>query len=132
MKEAGEVQFIGLKQFIKENAPAGGFVPFAYYDKHLDCIRVQIKDCSFSENRMNRIFTILEANHSDVQEFVGFNIKGVRMLFESIGLPKQGILTLTEIIDEIVKTYPDQAGKLIKEKFGRQVKPLKVEMDIAA
>lgn len=25
------------------------FVPFAYYDKHLDCIRVQIKDCSVIE-----------------------------------------------------------------------------------
>ena len=84
------------------------FKPFAYYDKHLDCIRVQIRDCSVTEERVNRIFTVLKPNHSEVgAQYVGFNIKGIRHLFNQIGLPLHGVISLTDIFDGIVQQFPE-------------------------
>lgn len=84
------------------------FTPFAYYDKHLDCIRVQIRDCSITEERVNRIFTVLKPNHCDIgPEYVGFNIKGIRHLFNQMKLPTEGVMRLTDIIDGIVQKFPE-------------------------
>ncbi len=84
------------------------FQPFAFYDKHLDCIRVQIVDCSVTEERVNRIFTVLKPNYDDAgPQFVGFNIKGIRHLFNQIRLPLEGVIRLTDIIDGIVKNFPE-------------------------
>ncbi len=84
------------------------FQPFAYYDKHLDCIRVQIRDCSVTEERVNKIFTILKPNHCEVgPQFAGFNIKGIRHLFNRINLKLEGVIPLADIIDGIVKEFPE-------------------------
>ena len=85
------------------------FKPIAYYDKHLDCIRVQLKDCSALEERKNRIFTVLKANHADSGSFVGFNIKGVRYIFQKIGLEMKGVVALTELLNAIVKYFPEES-----------------------
>lgn len=102
--------------FIKEFG-ADEFKPFACYDKHLDCIRVRIKDCSVIEERLSHIFTVLKSSHSDLEFFVGFNIKGVRHLFEEVGLPHEGVIKLTDIINAIVKEYPDGFVKMVHEEF---------------
>lgn len=93
------------------------FRPFAYYDKHLDCIRVQTMDCSFKEERKNRIITVLSANHSEQNNFAGFNIKGVRYLFEQLGLPPSGVYKLTDIVDKLVVFFPDAAIKHVQDAF---------------
>lgn len=86
------------------------FQPFAYYDKHLDCIRVQILDCSVTEERVNKFFTILKPNHLEISpELVGFNIKGISHLFHDLDLPLTGVVSLTSIIDAIVKKYPEES-----------------------
>ena len=78
-----------LRDFIAESSSVE-FRPFAYYDKHLDCIRVQTRDCSVVEQRLNRFFTILKPMHPEAHEqlpdYVGLNIKGVLHLFECLGL----------------------------------------------
>jgi hypothetical protein len=79
--------------FIKEFG-AEEFKPLAYYDKHLDCIRVRIRDCSVIEEKLSKIFTVLRASHTDYQTYVGFNIKGVRYLFEQLGLKPEGVFAL--------------------------------------
>jgi len=104
------------KDFISQFGNAM-FRPFAYYDKHLDCIRVQIVDCSFKEVRKNRILTVLCANHSDQDEFAGFNIKGVRYVFEQLGMQATGIHKLTDLVDRLVKLFPDAASKHVQEVF---------------
>lgn len=95
------------------------FRPCAYFDKHLDCIRVQVKDCSFTEIRLNGIFTLYQANHTERFEYMGFSIKGIRHLFEENHLPmaKEGPFMLAEIIDAILKVYPDFFSDLIQREF---------------
>jgi hypothetical protein len=93
------------------------FRPFAYYDKHLDCIRVQLFDCSFTEKRLNRFFTLLEANHRQGEQHAGFNIKGVRSMFERMGLPVKGVIKMTAVLDAIVQFYPDAAIEAVKRQF---------------
>ena len=117
-------------EFIKTNATAT-FCPFAYYDKHLDCIRVRIKDCSMIETRMNHIFTIVTDLHSPEQKDpVGFNIKGIRYLFEELSLPKAGVIRLTSIIDKIVKIYPDGAAKIVCKTFRDAVEHMELDLDL--
>jgi hypothetical protein len=112
-----------LRAFIAENSME--FRPIAYYDKHLDCIRVQIRDCSVTEQRLNRFFTILkpmhpnEPEHAGLPEYVGLNIKGVRHLFERLGLKPKGVVRLVEILDRMVKMFPDRACKIVEEEVSR-------------
>lgn len=119
-----------LNKFIQNNLKE--FRPVAYYDKHLDCIRVQIKDCSFTEKRLNSIFTILEVNHVDIKEYAGFNIKGIKYLFKKVGLPDNGVIKLAQVIDAIVKIYPDWAIKYIRENFKKPLETLEVDLACAA
>lgn len=93
------------------------FHPIAYYDKHLDCIRVQLKDCSFTEKRLNRYWTVLEENHGENDSLAGFNIKGIHHLANQLGFPTTGIMKLTDLIDKIVKHYPDSSANIIEEGF---------------
>lgn len=106
-----------LKDFINGIDDDTNFEPFAYYDKHLDCIRVQIVDCSFKEVRKNKLITILSSNHTDRSQLVGFNIKGVRHIFESMGMDLGGVHSLVEVIDNMVKYFPDSAVKHVKDQF---------------
>lgn len=106
-----------LKELITSFDDDSHFVPFAYYDKHLDCIRVQIEDCSSKEVRKNKLITILSANHMDKDRLVGFNIKGVRHLFERMGLDLSGVHSLVELIDGMVKLFPDAAVVQVKDAF---------------
>lgn len=110
-----EEQRLDLDQFLAQYL--SDFRPLAYYDKHMDCIRVRILDCSVTEERINRIFTVLRPNHGDLDNIpcVGFTIKGVRHLFEELGLPFQGVLLLSKIIDEIVKKFPAATVKNFTE-----------------
>ncbi len=105
-----------VKDFIAENS---GQVlrPFAYFDKHLDCIRVQIKDCSFKEIRLNEVCTVLQANHSEGIEYVGFTLKGIKHLTKNLGLPENRPVFLASLIDEIVKQDPDICIDFIQTNF---------------
>lgn len=105
-----------LKALISSVNSSDKFKPFACYDKHLDCIRVQLIDCSFTEERNNRFITTLRANHM-AGEHVGFNIKGVRYLFEQLGLGVTGVHMLTTIIDKMVQIYPDAALERVKRDY---------------
>jgi hypothetical protein len=81
------------------------FEPLAYFDKHLDCIRVQIKDCSFTEERVNSFFTLWYMNHVETRECIGFTIKGVVYISEKMGLPKSLPISIADFLDTIVKYY---------------------------
>ncbi len=109
-------QLPAMEDFVKAYGTEGKFQPIAYYDKHLDCIRVQLFDCSFTEERLNKFLTVLHANHHE-NDVAGFNIKGVRFLFNEMGISLKGVHKLTSIIDAIVKSYPDGAIKKIKSLF---------------
>jgi hypothetical protein len=117
------------KLFIGEFG-ADEFKPFAYYDKHLDCIRVRIRDCSVIEERLSRIFTVLKAAHTEYELPVGFTIKGVRHLLESLQLPAARVYKLTDIIDGIVRVYPDSFVKWVQEEFGRVIEEQQIRVQV--
>lgn len=114
------------KAFIEAHG-AAKFKPFAYYDKHLDCIRVRIRDCSMVEIRMNPIFTMVTNAQSD--QPVGFNIKGVRYLFENVGLAPKRVYQLTSILDAIAKVFPDEALQRVREVFKEFVE-IEIDLDV--
>lgn len=114
------------------------FKPFAYYDKHLDCIRVQIRDCSMLEDRKNPIFTVLKANHASDKtspgDLVGLNIKGVRHLFEKLGLSRQACYQMADVIDALFVLYPETSVKEIRDKFApvMRAQNLQVQLELSA
>ena len=106
-----------LRELVAEG-PDTEFRPFAYYDKHLDCIRVQFFDCSFTERRLNRFLTVLKANSPHAAKHAGFNIKGVRSLFERLGYSQTQVVKLTQLLDRLSKLYPDAAIASVLTRFG--------------
>jgi hypothetical protein len=117
------------------------FRPFAYHDKHLDAIRVQVMDCSICEERLDRFLTIYHANYpfgSDATsggvQIVGFAIKGISHLFDTLGLKRHGVIKIAELLDAMVKRFPAASTKLALEVFGAwpESKPKEVEMVRAA
>ncbi len=108
------------------------FEPYAYFDKHMDCIRVKLADCSVTERRMNRIFTMLVPNDSAMgDKAVGVTIKGVAHLFDRCGLPMVGIVSLASIIDAIVKCFRDASAVRIQEEMATAISKLQVNFDDA-
>ena len=93
---------------LPEGVPIETFKPVAYYDKHMDFIRVMTHDRSVTEHRINEFFTLHECNHRGATDpkFVGFTLKGVRKIFSEASIPLSGVHTLTEIIDQLVKYQP--------------------------
>jgi hypothetical protein len=113
------------------------FVPVAYYDKHMDCIRVLVSNRSVTEHRIDEFFTVFECNHRGTfdSEYVGFSIKGVRHLFSRIGAPLEGVYRLTDLIQRIVSHRPGSAmSELLKIIFKdyKTAADLSIDMDIAA
>ena len=86
----------------------GTFVPVAYYDKHMDLIRVMTQDRSVTEHRVDGFFTLYECNHRGPldPQYVGFAIKGVSHLFQQVGLPLDGVHKLADLIDRLVRHRP--------------------------
>ena len=81
------------------------FVPVAYYDKHLDCLRVMTMDRSVTEERVDGFITLYRCNHRGPFDppYVGFTLKGVGHLFDQVGLDIGGVYRLADIIDRLVK-----------------------------
>lgn len=107
-----------LKELLEE-FPLCEFKPLAYYDESLDCIRVEVRDCSVTEWRLSELITVLEDNYpeQDQSRFVGFTLKGVKHLFVSVELPTSGVLRITDLLDKIVKKYPNEVMKLFEDQY---------------
>lgn len=118
--------------FIKSFGDGVEFRPFAYYDKHLDCIRVQVVDCSFKEERKNKFITVLSANHFDESKLAGFNIKGVRYIFKQLGLSDAKVYKMTDLIDKLVQFYPDEASRNLQYTFRSFLKESDLDIKLAA
>ena len=107
------------KQYIElpGDVELGDFKPTAYFDKHLDCIRVMTHDRSVTEIRLNEFVTLHECNRSHGHDecnhmsrndppYVGFTLKGVRSLYEAADLEIDGVYKLTVVLDKFVSMYP--------------------------
>ncbi len=111
------------------------FTPVAYYDKHMDCIRVMTHDRSMTEHRIDEFFTVFECNHRGPfdREYVGFSIKGVRHLFGEIGLPLDRVYSLADLINRIVNHRPGSAmSELLRIIFKDYGPAGDLKIDLAA
>jgi hypothetical protein len=118
-----------IASFMAENLQE--FRPIAYFDKHLDCIRVKLEDCSAVEVRLNRFLTILKPGPND--EIVGFTIKGIAHLFSKLGLKRDGILKVVDILNKMLEKYPDESLRRVYQIARQQnADELKVDFREAA
>lgn len=112
-----------IEQKVRELLPDDNvsFRPFAYYDERLDCIRVLVRDCSCTESRIDEVFTVLENNYPMTNEnkYVGFTIKGIRHILNTIGVTPDGYIQLTKLLDHIVQTYPQSTVDLVVTTVAR-------------
>ena len=116
-----------IREFMADLQP---FQPVAYFDKHMDCVRVLIQDVSVTEERLNEYFTVARANHGlNAGSNVGFTIKGIALLFVQIGLPLKGVHDLVAILDGIVKAIPHTAVKRVLEEFSPVLKKNHLSVD---
>jgi hypothetical protein len=123
---------------LPEGATLQEFIPVAYYDKHMDCIRVLTHNRSVTEHRIDEVFTVCECNHRGPfdPQYVGFTIKGVRHLFKEIDLPLDGVYRLADIISRIVSHRPASAMaellRLIFKDYQAETGDLEVNLREAA
>ena len=120
---------------LPEDISIATFSPVAYYDKHMDCIRVLTHDRSMTEHRIDGIFTVYECNHRGPcdPEYVGFAIKGVRHLFNEIGLPLEGVYRLADLIKRIVNHRPGSAMSELLRIIFKDYRPAgDLKIDLAA
>ena len=103
--------------------PSIEFKPFAMFDEPLDCIRVIVRECSITETRINSLLTVLEDNYPEPeqQKYVGFTIKGARHFCISQKLPSSGAVSLTAILDQILKTFPEPVVDLCVNAVARTI-----------
>jgi hypothetical protein len=87
------------------------FKPTAYYDSHMDCIRIELRDSSFTEVRLNEHVTFLEDNYPGENRtaVAGLMLKDVKHFFATKGLSMDGIVYVTKILNEMVAQYPSLA-----------------------
>src|ERR1700721_314741 len=97
---------------LPEGITIAPFTPVAFYDKHMDCIRVLTHDRSVTEHRIDKVFTVYECNHrvgAFDPEYIGFSIKGVRRMFHEMEIPLDGVYRLADLIGRIVRHKPGSA-----------------------
>jgi hypothetical protein len=121
---------------LPEGSHLAQFRPVAYFDKHMDCIRVVTHDRSVTEHRIDEFYTLHEVNNPGPfdPQYVGFTIKGVGRLFAEVKLPLDRSYRLAEIIDRIVKHKP---GSVMSESLSlifnqhRSAGDLSIQVDTA-
>ena len=110
------------------------FAPVAYYDTHMDCIRVMVSDRSVTEERLDESLTLYRTNHRRPfdREHSGFCLKGVAHLFDDIGLEIGSVATLTEIIDAVAKSRPHSLMSKILSDFAAEQSDIALDWAEAA
>lgn len=105
------------------------FKPLAYYNSHMDCIRVELRDCSITEKRQNEVVTFLYDNYPSPSqsEVAGIMIKGIKHLFATNGMSSDGIIYLTAVLNCVAQQYPDIA----EEKIMKLINELNLTVDMS-
>ena len=99
-------------ELMMHNAPAHR--PYAEFDEGMDCIRVRLRDCSVTEERISEHFTVLYDNHANQNQspMAGFNIKGIH----GLGLPLPFTRNVADIIDMVVMLVPPEEVEQLKRR----------------
>ena len=100
--------------------PINDFQPVAYYDKHMDCIRIELRDCSITEERINPILTILLDNYPGPgqEPRAGLMIKGITHFFSRWKMEMEGIVLVTELLNQLIEQLPPDP------EYARNIRPI--------
>lgn len=95
------------------------FVPVAFYESYMDCIRVMTADRSITEERINDELTLYRTNHASRFDpmHCGFCLKGIRHILDELGMAPGVELKLAQIINAIVKANPQSTVAGILREF---------------
>jgi len=96
-----------LEETLKE-WPISSFRPVAYYDKHMDCIRIELRDCSMTEERINPVLTVLHDNYPGPGQDAraGLMIKGITHFFSKWEMTMEGVVFVTELLNQLLEQLP--------------------------
>jgi len=104
------MKFVGLKDVTW---------PIAFYCENLDMVCVELRDCSYTEHGINKIASVLIANHyKDTSDsgLVGFCVYGVKhFLTENYITRFYGHRKISEIIDLMAMEHKQMLGKYKKK-----------------
>lgn len=100
-----------LQQYLTDAAP---FRPVAYHDANMDCIRIQFRDCSTLERRVDEVITLVFSNEDNT--LVGLVVKGLGHLLDELGFDKQAVVEIASFLDSLIKSDPEREGRNEIEK----------------
>jgi hypothetical protein len=105
--------------YLPSGVELGNFKPFAFFDPHMDCIRVVTLDRSVTEDRKDDFLTLYKTNHPTHfdSRVCGFCLKGIRHLFDEFEIEAGAELKLADLIDRIVKARPQSTLAKILGEF---------------
>lgn len=97
----------------------GPFQPIAYYDEHLDLIRVVLRDCSVLETRVNKMFTLLHDNspQKGQSRCMGFVIKGARHLLDEWGMSDKKAHAVVDLLNKVLALLPAEENDRVTEEL---------------
>lgn len=95
------------------------FYPLAYYDKDLDTICVEIRNCSKLERLIDDHLTVFLDNHPNTGQSrtVGFILRGVSVLLKEWGLLTDGVVFVVQILDQLVERYSQEIADELETVF---------------
>jgi hypothetical protein len=84
------------------------FRPFATYDRETDTLRIQLRDCSITEDERNSTLTFLRDNYPDFaqSERAGLIVHGARRFIAP------GVRLVGMILAEIEREFPEESAFL--------------------
>lgn len=103
------------------------FRPFAEYDQDMDCIRVQVRDCSITERRLGDLVTIYYETfpRGDRPRCIGLALKGVNAALKKAHIPHRAVYTVEMLADAWAKLLPveqlDEFTEAVDQSGVRQV-----------
>lgn len=102
----------------------GAFRSCAIFNGRLDFIRVLVRDCSVTSTRINEVVSVLEDTHykpgQGSERYIGFTLKGVRRFCRERGIGTDGPVRITEILDAILKAFPERELELAIDGIARR------------
>ena len=93
--------------------PVGQFKPVIFYNPSLDWIEVHVADCSILELAITDMLSVHKDSHQE-DRVVGFHVECARRFCRTFGLPDQGIVRVSDILQRLSKV-DERTAEAIKE-----------------
>lgn len=100
-----------LAELVRAVVGDGPFRPFAVFDKELDRVVVQWRDCSVVEVEIAPELARYDDMHAGERECVGFEIRGVGFWCRTYGVDMGLVLALVDCLDALLAGNAPDTGQ---------------------